>query len=141
MSYEVWKAQVASLQSDYRCIVPDLRGFGRSENNEGSLSFDLLASDIAALVAALNLPSAHIVGASLGAMIAMTFAATYPEFTRSVAIMHSEALPDDDEAILAFQLAAPQFKLLTNVWGFRRIPGGDIDKVVRCLQGLLDRLF
>ena len=98
MSHEVWNAQVASLQSDYRCIVPDLRGFGRSGNNEGSLSFDLLASDIAALIAGLNLPSAHIVGSSLGAMIAMTFAATYPDLTRSVAIMHSEALPDDDEA-------------------------------------------
>ncbi|QKG71160.1 alpha/beta fold hydrolase [Erythrobacter mangrovi] len=100
MSHKVWADQVAELQSEFRCIVPDLRGFGRSESSDQRLTFDVLADDVAELIKSLGLPSAHIVGASLGAMLAMTFAARHPNLTRSVVVMHSEALPDDAESKL-----------------------------------------
>jgi 3-oxoadipate enol-lactonase len=65
---EAWEPQ-HKLASDYRLIIPDLRGHGETELEQG-LSIKNFALDIIHLLDDLNIPSAFICGLSLGGIIA-----------------------------------------------------------------------
>lgn len=61
--------QKAHLETDFRVIVPDLRGHGASPSPDSRLSVDLLAADLVALAQRLDLQDAVAVGWSMGAMV------------------------------------------------------------------------
>jgi|GEM_PF-2697461 len=101
MTSALWHKVAPLLEDNIRLIMPDLRGFGGSAV-KGSLhlNFETLADDIARLMDNLDIAQAHIVGASLGAMVSMVFAHRHQSRTQSLVIFHSEADPDDEEAKL-----------------------------------------
>ncbi len=66
---DLWAAQVADLSKDYRVIVADTRGHGRSTNDGSEYSYDLLVKDYIALLDHLGLDKVHLVGWSDGANI------------------------------------------------------------------------
>lgn len=65
-----WTQQVAALGDDFTMLVPDLRGHARSGGAEGALSVPRWAADVNALIEALDLAPAVIIGHSLGSRIA-----------------------------------------------------------------------
>ena len=67
------------LVDRFRVIVPDSRGHGRSTNESGALSYALLADDIAALIAALELDRPVVGGYSDGGQVALELAVRHPE--------------------------------------------------------------
>src|SRR5919108_2756135 len=67
----MWDDQVAAIRDAYRCIRYDTRGFGRTETAPVPFSN---RADIAALLDHVGEASAHLVGLSRGAMIALDFA-------------------------------------------------------------------
>jgi 3-oxoadipate enol-lactonase len=74
----IWKRQIADLASGFRVIAYDLRGSGQSEVTPGPYTIDLLAEDLRALVAALDLGRVSLVAHSMGGSIALAYAAAYP---------------------------------------------------------------
>jgi 3-oxoadipate enol-lactonase len=66
----MWWPQVEALQSDYRVVTFDLRGYGESSLGEGKQDFGVFTKDIDALLNALDIHSAVIVGLSMGGQIA-----------------------------------------------------------------------
>jgi pimeloyl-ACP methyl ester carboxylesterase len=74
-----WGNQVRALQSKYRVIVMDSRGHGRSTRNTEPYGYDLMASDVIALMDFLHIPKAAIVGWSDGAIIGLDIALHHPE--------------------------------------------------------------
>lgn len=74
-----FQAFADALASDHRIIAYDLRGRGASDKPTTGYSVPIHAADLAHLVDALGLDRPIIVGHSLGAMIALYFAANYPE--------------------------------------------------------------
>ncbi|HEU4564081.1 MAG TPA: alpha/beta fold hydrolase [Gemmatimonadaceae bacterium] len=69
----MWAAQLNALGAAYRCIVPDLRGFGQSDV-AGPFSMERYADDLAALLDALWVRQPVVlVGLSLGGYIAFAF--------------------------------------------------------------------
>jgi pimeloyl-ACP methyl ester carboxylesterase len=74
-----WGNQVKALQSRYRVIVMDSRGHGRSSRDDKPYGYDLMASDVLALMDFLKIPKAAIVGWSDGAIIGLDIALTHPE--------------------------------------------------------------
>ena len=74
-----WGNQVKALQSRYRVIVVDSRGHGRSSRDDKPYGYDLMASDIIALMDFLKIPKAAIVGWSDGAIIGLDIALNHPE--------------------------------------------------------------
>lgn len=81
-SGRLWDKQVAALSdAGYRVIVPDQRGFGRSDKPESveDYSMILLASDIPAMLDQLGVAKAHVVGHDFGAAVAWTVASFAPE--------------------------------------------------------------
>jgi pimeloyl-ACP methyl ester carboxylesterase len=79
----MWDAQVAALRDAYRVIRHDTRGFGRTETDAVEFSN---RADIAALLDRLGERSAHLVGLSRGAHIALDFALEFPDRVRSLVV-------------------------------------------------------
>jgi pimeloyl-ACP methyl ester carboxylesterase len=67
------------LPASLRVIVPDQRGHGRSDRATGDYSMDVLARDVVELMDALNVPTATIVGHSMGSFVARRAASLAPE--------------------------------------------------------------
>lgn len=69
-THEMWARLLPSLTPRYRAIFFDNRGMGRSDVPRGPYSMRLMASDAVAVLDAAGVHAAHIVGASMGGMIA-----------------------------------------------------------------------
>ena len=71
----VWEG----LAEHFKLISYDQRGYGQTDRPLQSYDLDLWADDLAALMDKLDIPRAHVMGTSAGGMIALKFAAKYPE--------------------------------------------------------------
>jgi len=74
------------LSKHFRVVDYDMRGYGQSDRPVQDYDMEVWADDLAGLMDALEIPEAHIHGTSMGGMIAIVFAAKYPEKTISVVI-------------------------------------------------------
>lgn len=82
-----WSPQTAELSRDHRCIAFDNRGIGASRGDTRTLSVDVMARDGLALMDALGIERAHLVGHSLGGVIIQAMALQAPERVASLTFM------------------------------------------------------
>jgi 3-oxoadipate enol-lactonase len=87
----VWHAQRTTLSKYYQVIVYDRSGCGRSQKSPAGYSVEAWADELAGLLDVLAIPSAVIVGHSLGSMIAQRFAAKYAQRVRALILAGGEA--------------------------------------------------
>ena len=81
-SGRLWRHQVPALaNAGFQVIVPDLRGYGRSDKPEAVEAYSLMhiAGDVLAILADLNVPRAHVVGHDWGAALAWALATFRPD--------------------------------------------------------------
>ena len=83
---EIWFRQIPAFMRNFRVISFDPRGVAASDRPEGPQSIGLLADDLAHLLIALHVPSAHIVAVSFGGFVAQEFALKYPLMTRKLVL-------------------------------------------------------
>jgi pimeloyl-ACP methyl ester carboxylesterase len=76
---DYWGHQVPALAERYRVIVMDSRGHGRSTRDARPFGYDLMASDVLALMDHLGIGKASIVGWSDGGIIGLDIAMNHPE--------------------------------------------------------------
>ncbi len=74
------------LRGDFDVIAFDNRGVGASSRLEGEITIAEMAADAGALMDALGLSSAHVLGISMGGMIAQELALARPELVRTLAL-------------------------------------------------------
>jgi pimeloyl-ACP methyl ester carboxylesterase len=74
------------LAKRFMVIDFDMRGYGQSGRPLQDYDMEVWADDVAGLLDALGLQTAHVHGTSMGGMIAIVFAGKYPERTTSVVI-------------------------------------------------------
>lgn len=87
---KLWCRQTAALSSHYQTITFDNRGAGRSDVPEGPYTIKEMASEAVQLLDALDIPAAHIVGSSMGGMIAQEVAIQYPDKAFSVSLIATQ---------------------------------------------------
>src|ERR1044072_1689230 len=80
------RAFLAPLEESFDCIVFDNRGMGLSGPAELPFEIADLAGDTLALLDALEIERAHVVGISMGGMIAQERALPHPERIRSLTL-------------------------------------------------------
>lgn len=105
-SARLWRHQVPVLaDAGFRVAAPDLRGFGRSDRPEGVERYSLLesAGDVGAVLDALGVGRAHVVGHDFGAALAWvvaTFMAERVERLVALSVGHPSSfrLTDLDQA-------------------------------------------
>lgn len=82
-----WGPQVRALAPRWRGLSWDHRGFGQSQPEGASTTVPLLAQDALALLDAAGWSAAHVVGHSLGGLVALELARQAPARVRSLALL------------------------------------------------------
>ncbi len=83
----IWYKQVPAFAERFRVIAFDPRGVSRSDpRDDVPLSILSLADDVAALLSALGVERAHVLGASFGGFVAQEFALRHPSRTLSLTL-------------------------------------------------------
>ncbi len=82
-----WEPQLQSLTANHRIAAWDLPGYGNSAPLPDSVTFPALAHAATDWIAALHDGPAHVIGISMGAMIAQYLAAWHPEYVRSLTLL------------------------------------------------------
>lgn len=82
-----WNPQTDDLASRFSCLTFDNRGIGASLPSNTSLSIEQMADDALSLMDAEGWQSAHIVGHSMGGLIALELALRAPARVRSLALL------------------------------------------------------
>lgn len=82
----LWHAQRVTLSKYCRAVTYDLTGSGRSDRGRRQYSIGAWADELAGLLDHLGLPSAAVVGHSMGTVIVQHFAAKYPQKTTALVL-------------------------------------------------------
>jgi len=81
-SSEDWpKPMIDTISTHFKTIIFDNRGTGRTDKPDTDYSIKQMADDAAGLLDALEIPKAHIIGLSMGGMIAQEFGISHPDKT------------------------------------------------------------
>jgi len=85
-----WLGFDIKLSKEFKVITMDPRGVGRSTAPAPwRMSVYDLADDVARVLDAVDVPAAHVMGVSLGGMIALAFGLRYPDRARSLSVINS----------------------------------------------------
>ena len=93
MDCSYWINQIPVLSEQYRLIVLDNRGVGLTGTSEPPYTTAQMADDLAGLLTALEIPSAHVLGFALGGCVAQHFALKYPVRVKSLILAATSACP------------------------------------------------
>lgn len=85
-----WGPVSSALSKEFTLIMPDNRGAGRTKNKT-KITIEAMAHDCAALLDHLSIPKAHILGHSMGGVIAMSLCASAPEKTGKLILAASSS--------------------------------------------------
>lgn len=95
LSAELWRPLVEPSQG-LRFIAIDATGHGQSPWDGEAFSVDDMSDDAVALMEALELPTAAVVGLSMGGSTAVTLAGAHPELVSSLALVDTTACYGED---------------------------------------------
>jgi len=116
-----WEMQTPVFSRQFHTITVDLRGHGQSSKPPGPYSIPLFAQDTAKFIRSLNLSPAHILGISLGGMVAFQLALDYPEVVRSLVIVNS--VPELIAHNVKDRISYWQRLLIVNLFGLEKMGG------------------
>lgn len=153
--WQGWEPQLEAFSRQYRVICFDNRGVGASDKPVGRYTVSQLMEDTRGLLDHLRIERAHVVGVSMGGMVAMELAARYPQRVGSLVL--AATTPAADARMrwtmgrIAARVGAVAFTCggslqdrvaavkeeLVQVWLpliFSARPGGDEEAIVRRLM-------
>jgi pimeloyl-ACP methyl ester carboxylesterase len=106
-----WGALAAALGPGYRCILPDIRGHGRSEVASSAHTGEAVCADLRHLIDHLELGRPHVVGFSYGAEIALMLELVAPGTARSLVLISPGTGRPSDYRV-------PRLEYLHRTWPF-----------------------
>lgn len=93
-----WVSVMNLISQNFHCFAPDLLGFGESENSHlHHYSIDLQVECLAELLEGLKLEKVYLVGDSLGAWIAASYALKYPDQVTGLILLEPEGVKIEAE--------------------------------------------
>ncbi len=98
----MWDRCLPALVEDHRVTTPDLRGHGSSGPASPGTSLGDLAADVLEVLDAVGAERVHLVGFSLGALVAGSLAIGRPDRVATLSLVSSVALrtPEERESVL-----------------------------------------
>ena len=106
-SLGLWGAAQEPLSEGFRVVSFDNRGIGESERGEGAITMATLAADADALLDALGIERAHIIGWSLGSAVAQELALAAPQKVASLVLYATWGRLDNFQRAVLTGLRAP----------------------------------
>jgi len=113
-----WMFQLPDFSAKYRTIVFDNRGVGRTSKPAGPYTISQMADDAAGLLDSLDVRRAHVLGVSMGGMIAQELALRHPQRVRGLVLGCTYAKPDEG--------VGRQLESSLKVFGGSRGPNGEL---------------
>ena len=93
----MWQGQLDFLKSSNRIIACDIRGFGKSTDEESQLSIDLFTEDLIAFMDKLNIDKAIVCGLSMGGYIALNAIKRFPDSFEALILCDTQCIADTVE--------------------------------------------
>ena len=94
---ENWKPQIRAFKRQFRVITFDNRGVGGSSHLPGPITIEAMVSDTLALLDHLEIGRAHILGYSLGGIVAQEIAISHPERVSKLILASTMAVSDGSD--------------------------------------------
>lgn len=94
LDHRMWHEQIAALESNYRVIAPDLRGFGQSEPHKDLITLEHMADELLLLLDQLQVEKAVLAGFSMGGYVAFNLLRKAPH--RFTGLILANTRPDAD---------------------------------------------
>lgn len=91
-----WREQLEHLAPRFHAAAIDVRGWGDSDDYDGPFSLDDVVADLDRVVAHLGHRDGHLVGLSMGGLIAQHTLACRPQLVRSALLVDTTSGPGDD---------------------------------------------
>jgi len=110
-----------AFSKQFRVIIPDSRGHGKTDNPDGKLSYRLMADDVAALIEVLGLEHPSVCGWSDGGQIALELGMHYPDVMKCMVVG------------AAWYRFSQHYQTMLNVMGFESPSMVNIDKLRQTL--------
>ncbi len=160
-SADDWMLQLPAFAPHFRCIPLDLRGHGGSDKPAERYSIALFAADVAQLLLQLGQAPAHVLGLSLGGLVAQQLALEHAAVVRSLVLINTfpglwppprellgtflrrrdTVLQPKDMARAAARVADDLFPdshlALLRDWTVRRLAANDADAYRRATMAIL----
>ncbi|MES2555291.1 MAG: alpha/beta hydrolase [Bacteroidota bacterium] len=95
-SKAMWQGQLDFLKAKHRVIACDIRGFGRSKDEETTLSIDLFGDDLIAFMDKMVIDKAIICGLSMGGYIALNVLKKFPNRFEALVLCDTQCIADSD---------------------------------------------
>ncbi len=112
---EGYKCQIPTLSREFEVIVFDNRGAGKSERVNERYTMETLADDIKELLNFLKIKKAHVLGTSMGGMIAQQFTLQYSEYVKKLVLVNTiSGTPDNVGLEILKKNRLEQLKLIKN---------------------------
>jgi len=93
----MWQEQLECLKATNRVIACDIRGFGKSTDEETHLSIDLFGNDLIAFMDKLHINKAIICGLSMGGFIALNVIKRFHERVEALILCDTQCIEDTVE--------------------------------------------
>ena len=91
-----WQEQMEFFAPHYTVVAVDVRGWGLSEDYEGPLDFDDVADDLVRVLSHIGKHSCHLLGLSMGGLIAQHVLWRHPEIVLSAVFADTSAGPGEE---------------------------------------------
>jgi pimeloyl-ACP methyl ester carboxylesterase len=88
-SIKDWESQFNFFAKNHQVIAVDLRGHGKSDKPKGHYSVPLFSNDVIQFIQTVIKQPIHLVGHSLGGMVAFQLAIDHPDLLKSLTIINS----------------------------------------------------
>lgn len=93
----MWKGQMDYLKNTYRVIACDIRGFGKSTDEESHLSMDLFVNDLIHFMDKLGLEKVILGGLSMGGYVALNAIKQFPNRFEALILCDTQCIADSDK--------------------------------------------
>jgi pimeloyl-ACP methyl ester carboxylesterase len=93
----MWNYQTDALK-DFRLILPDLKGYGKTDYAFDKIFIEEQALDLVILLDSLQIEQVHLIGLSMGGQIIVEFARLFPHRTLSLILCDTEPAAETEEA-------------------------------------------
>lgn len=111
-----WDGMAESLSPAHRVLAVDLRGRGLSDAPDTGYSLEQHCHDLQQVMHTWDMKPVVLMGHSLGAAIALAFAASFPERVRAVVLVDGGGKLEDDDMEAVLQGIAPSLKRLGRIF-------------------------
>lgn len=125
-----WRLPLQSLSPHFRCLAPDLAGFGYTQPPAGTTHSRLHWLDqIVAFLDALGIEKTHVIGNSFGGSMALALAIAHPERVDRIVLMGSVGVPfeltDGLDAVWGYEPSVENMKAIMKIFAYDQSLVGD----------------